>query len=252
MSERNAEPVITGPEEKWAPQISPDGKWVLYMQWPKPVEGKPVATGKLMRIPLAGGPAETVMDVTGHPGMLAGADPTNSVGGYPSFRCPVARRHLACSPNPARIRSCSPLSILCRDEKRNWSKVAVDPDTAELGSFSRWQPGRDFRCSITKPRDLQIVPLDGRNSAENSRDALDGTGCDCLGGRWQEPVSGQLFFARNRDCTHALDGRTQTAYSSNRAGIFSRWCLPPMADTWRSDPSSRNSNAWTIANFPRK
>ena len=39
VSERNADPVITGQEEKWAPQISPDGKWVLYMQWPKPVEG---------------------------------------------------------------------------------------------------------------------------------------------------------------------------------------------------------------------
>ena len=38
VGERNADPVVTGPEEKWAPQISPDGKWVLYMQWPKAVE----------------------------------------------------------------------------------------------------------------------------------------------------------------------------------------------------------------------
>ena len=35
VNERNAEPIVTGPEEKWAPQISPDGKWVLYMQWPR-------------------------------------------------------------------------------------------------------------------------------------------------------------------------------------------------------------------------
>ena len=42
-----------------------------------------------MRIPLAGGPAEAVMDVTGHPVILTGTDPTNSVGGFPSFRCPM-------------------------------------------------------------------------------------------------------------------------------------------------------------------
>ena len=47
-----------------------------------------VTSGKLMRSPLAGGPAEAVMDIKGHPGILSGGDPTNSVGGYPSFRCP--------------------------------------------------------------------------------------------------------------------------------------------------------------------
>jgi Tol biopolymer transport system component len=88
VNEHNAQPIVTGPEEKWAPQMSPDGRWVLYMQWPKAVEGAAVGSGKLMRIPLAGGPPEAVMDIKGHPGIVSSSDPTNTVAGYPSFRCP--------------------------------------------------------------------------------------------------------------------------------------------------------------------
>ena len=47
-----------------------------------------------MRIPLAGGPAETVMDVTGHPVILTGTDPTNSVGGFPELSLSGARQQL--------------------------------------------------------------------------------------------------------------------------------------------------------------
>jgi hypothetical protein len=40
-----------------------------------------------MRIPIGGGPAETVMDVKGDSFLSYGDDPTNTSGGYPSFRC---------------------------------------------------------------------------------------------------------------------------------------------------------------------
>ena len=30
-----------------------------------------------------------MMEIQGRPGIVAGGDPTNSVGGYPSFRCPA-------------------------------------------------------------------------------------------------------------------------------------------------------------------
>ncbi len=77
------EKLSSGPDDKWAPQISPDGKWVLYMSWPKAATaGADAPPGKLMRIPAAGGPAEFVADLKGHP--FAGT----TDGGYPSFHCP--------------------------------------------------------------------------------------------------------------------------------------------------------------------
>ena len=87
--ERNAQPLVTGTEEKWAPQLSPDGKWVLYLQGQRVVEGSAIAPPKLMRAPLTGGPSEPVMEVTGTPTILMGGDPTFSTGGFPSFRCPL-------------------------------------------------------------------------------------------------------------------------------------------------------------------
>lgn len=84
VNAHNADPVVSGPDDKWAPQLSPDGKWILYMSWPKPAAGSnDLPPGKLMRVPISGGPAEFVMDVKGHP--FAGA----TQGGFPSFRCPA-------------------------------------------------------------------------------------------------------------------------------------------------------------------
>ena len=89
VSERNAEPIVTGPDQKWAPQISPDGKWVLYMQWPRAAEG-PIAGSRKAYAQSAGGRSGgNGVEIKGRPGIFAGGDPTNSVGGYPSFRCPA-------------------------------------------------------------------------------------------------------------------------------------------------------------------
>ena len=88
-SERNATQLVTGSEEKWAPQLSPDGEWAVYLQGQRVVGRASAAAPKLMRAPLSGGPSETITDVTGTPTILMGGDPTSSVGGFPSFRCPL-------------------------------------------------------------------------------------------------------------------------------------------------------------------
>ena len=83
IDSHSPEKLSSGPDDKWTPQASPDGKWVLYMSWPKAVAaGADPPPGKLMRIPASGGPAEFVADLKGHP--FAGS----SEGGYPSFHCP--------------------------------------------------------------------------------------------------------------------------------------------------------------------
>jgi hypothetical protein len=89
VNDRNADSIVTGSEEKWAPQLSPDGNWVLYMQWPKTGDTAATTSGKLMRVPVAGGPSEAVMDIKGRPGFTSSSDPSDTVAGYPSFRCPT-------------------------------------------------------------------------------------------------------------------------------------------------------------------
>lgn len=249
VSERNADPIITGPEEKWAPQISPDGKWVLYMQWPKPVEGKPVATGKLMRIPLAGGPAEGVMDVTGHPAILTGTDPTNSVGGYPSFRCPLHASTCVLAEsgeNQIVFTAFDPV----QGRKAELAKVAVDPDAA---SWDLSPDGTRVVISVFdyKAGDLQIVPLNG--GAPQKMSAMPWT--ELVASAWA--ADGKSLFLASYSSRGTsivrmpLTGEPKLMFKQPSWDIFS---LAPSPDGHylAFGPLNSNSNAWTIAAFPPK
>jgi len=249
VSERNADTVITGQEEKWAPQISPDGKWVLYMQWPKPVEGKPAAKGKLMRIPLAGGPAEAVMDVTGHPAILTGTDPTNSVGGYPSFRCPVHAGTCVLAEsgeNQIAFTAFDPV----QGRKAELTKVAVDPDTA---SWDLSPDGTRVAISLFdyKAGDLQIVPLNG--GAPQKMSAMPWT--ELVTTAWA--ANGKSLFLASYSSRGTsivrmpLSGEPKLMFKQPSWDIFS---LAPSPDGryLAFGPLNSNSNAWTIAAFPSK
>jgi len=60
-----AEPLVTGPGDQHSPLPSPDGAWILY--WDGVAIGKGAASqsGRIMRVSVAGGPAEKVLDVQG-------------------------------------------------------------------------------------------------------------------------------------------------------------------------------------------
>jgi sugar lactone lactonase YvrE len=82
--------------------MSPDGAWVLYLSWPRlstkdaleyvDPDGQALnprnagRTGRLMRLPVSGGPSETMFEVTGHPGRPIIESPSVSAG-LPAFRC---------------------------------------------------------------------------------------------------------------------------------------------------------------------
>jgi Tol biopolymer transport system component len=159
LNSPNAEPVVTGPEEKRAPQTSPDGKWLLYMQWPRPAGGAEPDTGKLMRIPLAGGPPEPVMDFKGYSAMRVMRPATNRVG-FPGFRCP-----------PHGGATC----VLAEVREKNVIFTAFDPEQGRKRELLRVPGDSDFRgwdlspdgsqvaLSVfdLKAGDVRIFPLDG-------------------------------------------------------------------------------------------
>jgi hypothetical protein len=116
--------ITSGPDDKWAPQLSPDGKLILYVSWPKATNPSDIPPGKLMRVSPSGGPAEFVADIKGHP--YVG---TNQ-GGIPSFRCPV---HAGAD-----------CVLAEKGEGKQTVFTAFDPNTGRKGEITTFSGDPDF------------------------------------------------------------------------------------------------------------
>jgi dipeptidyl aminopeptidase/acylaminoacyl peptidase len=65
MGAAGAEPLVTAPGDQYSPKLSPDRAWILYAE-ENATDPIPTSTdARLMRIPVAGGPAEKVLDIQG-------------------------------------------------------------------------------------------------------------------------------------------------------------------------------------------
>jgi hypothetical protein len=83
---RDASALVGGSDEKRDGRLSPDGRWLLYLAWPRGHNG---ASGRLMRAGVAGEPEQTVFPVSGY-SRRTRTDPLVSISaeGHPAFRCP--------------------------------------------------------------------------------------------------------------------------------------------------------------------
>jgi Tol biopolymer transport system component len=247
--DRDAEPILTGPEEKRAPQISPDGRWLLYMQWPRAAGGAPPGFGKLMRIPVAGGPPEAVMDFTGYSG-LGVMSPASTIGGYPSFRC-VPRGGSSC--------------VLAEMRDRNIVFTAFDPLQGRTKELVRISKNSDTRSWDLSPDGSQVaLPVFDFKAGDVRILSLEGGTHRTLSAMpWTQLIS----------IAWAADGRSLfLASSSSRGTSLVRMdsvgktkllLAPPGWDIKALSPSPdghylalgpivSNFNAWTIASFPRQ
>ncbi|MGH7682555.1 MAG: protein kinase, partial [Candidatus Eiseniibacteriota bacterium] len=59
----DAEPVVTGPGDQEVPSVSPDGAWTLYLDPQEGASPSAPPSVRMMRAPIAGGPAIKVFDV---------------------------------------------------------------------------------------------------------------------------------------------------------------------------------------------
>jgi Tol biopolymer transport system component len=84
--------LLASPSEKREPQLSPDGRWLMYLTWDSPRAVQAIPTeGMLMRVPVEGGLPERIMSVNGYPGSARVVpDDRGSLmaTGHPHFRCP--------------------------------------------------------------------------------------------------------------------------------------------------------------------
>jgi Tol biopolymer transport system component len=246
VGERTAEAVSTSPEDKWWPQLSPDGKWVLYMQFTKSSTANAVKSGKMMRVSVAGGAPEFVMDING---AHSGPQPTalSTLVGLPAFRCArqpgapcvIAER----KDNQVVFSTFDPLQgrkaeVVKQPPKRGTFDISPD------GSRIAWTT-----FSYTKG-EVEIIPLDGSAHQKIS------------GAPWTEftnvvwaPDGKSLFLnsfsSRGSAILHLnLDGTSKMLYKPG-SEIFAL-TVSPDGKYLAFGPAIYDSNAWTMGSFPAK
>jgi Tol biopolymer transport system component len=86
--------VVTGEEERRDARFSPDGRWIMYLSPPETAGQRQATEGRLMRVPINGGPPQLVLAVAGYPAAshaaAAGTAPGATRLDHPRFRCVAA------------------------------------------------------------------------------------------------------------------------------------------------------------------
>ena len=246
LNDRTAQAIASDSEEKWAPQLSPDGKWILYMQFVRSTPTHDVTTGKLMRVSVNGGAPEFVMDINGsHSGPQNGALPT--IAGYPTFRCAqsadatcvIAERKdkniIFTSFDAMQGRKAEVTRVPAH--RSNW---AISPDGSRLAyaEFSYTQG------------EVQIIPTHGGERQKVS--AAPWTEITNL--TWTADGK-SLFFnsfsSRGTAIVHLdLNGHTKMLYKPSWE-IFALSASPD-GKYLSFGPAIYDSNAWTMGYFPPK
>lgn len=245
IADRTAQAIASGPEDKWAPQISPDGKWVLYLQWAKAADGS-LLSGKLMRASVTGGAPESVMDIDGHPNV--GEYPGTTAGGFPSFRCPhagadcvIAEKNenqiIFSSFDPAKGRKAELVKVPFNRVRTGWD-LSPDGTRLAISEFSY------------QKSEISIVPLNG--AAPQKISAMPWT--ELITVAWAADGKSLFlasFSSRGTAIVH-LDfaGHSKLLFKPN-------WHIltlepSPNGNYLAFGPVISNSNAWTMGSFPAK
>jgi Tol biopolymer transport system component len=246
ISQRNADPLVTSSTEKWAPQISPDGKWIVFMEWQKPAEGAPMGMGKLMRSPVGGGPSEAIMDIKGYPSSTTSSNIADTSGSFPSFRCPSRPADCVLAESDDKQLTFTAFDAV-QGKKSELTKITSVPD------FSRWDLSSDgSRVAISvfdyKAGDVQIVSLAG--GAAQKLSVLPWTELAAVA--WTADGQGLFlgsYSSRGTTIVRTdLKGQSKLLFKSTW-DIFS--LLPsPDGQHLAFGPIVTSANAWTIAQFP--
>jgi Tol biopolymer transport system component len=254
LDQDEAEPVVTGPDLKSLPVMSPDGAWILYLSR----EAADVGANNLkriMRVPISGGAPQVVLELRG----------INERAPFePMFEAAVVGdRGLACAQSPASLCVFSELS----PDANQLILSAFDPAKGrrrELTRFNLKQPVEGYgwdvspdgtRLAFTQFDEhegrIQILPLTGGEAREvNVKGhygfyrlswAKDGKG---LYVSRLPATSGSLLLYVD------LEGRAEVIWQQRIAG---RWTTPgvpsPDGRHLALEGYTVESNVWLLENF---
>jgi Tol biopolymer transport system component len=246
LNERTAETVVSGEDEKLMPQLSPDGNWILYMQFARAMRAHTINTGKLMRIAVGGGAPEFVMDVTGaHAGPYTLAQ--NGILGYPNFRCPRA----ATAPCLLAERKGSDIVFTAFDplqgRKSEVAKHALRPGPWDLSPDGSQIAIAEF--SYTGGQ-VELIPIHG--GAHQKLSAMPWTEITNLS--WAADGKSLFlnsFSSRGSSIVHLnMNGQSKLLYKTSWE-LF-QLSASPDGKYLAFGPEIYDSNAWALGYFPAK
>ena len=253
IKDRAAEEVVTDLEEKRAPQLSPDGNWILYLAFPRAAQSGSTPTGgRLMRVPSTGGSPELVLEVKGYPGSARAPREIwlPSARGYPDFRCS--------SRGGASLRPC----VLSEVSGSAIVFSAFDPKLGRQGELARIQmgPSLSFWDLSHDGSRIAFGKMEGDGGHIRLLDLADGKARDMTVKGWSNLASigwsmdGRSLFATNWASKGAsilrvtLDGQIQFLYKAPSSMLLERPVPSPNGHYLAFAEVATSSNAWMIEN----
>jgi Tol biopolymer transport system component len=253
IKDRTPTEVIADSEEKRAPQLSPDGFWILYLTFPRAQGGLPPASGRLMRVPVSGGSPELVLEANGYPG--SARVPRErwlpSARGYPDFRC------------SSRIGVASPSCVLSEVNGKQVVFSAFDPQVGKRGELARIDvdPSDTFWDLSHDGSRIAFGKLEGRGGHIRIFDLVGGKMKEISVEGWSHITSvgwsadGRSLFATNWASIAAcvlrveFDGETHLLYKTSSSMQLERPVSSPDGHYLAFGEVATTSNAWMMENF---
>ena len=244
VNDRSAQVVVSGPTEKWAPQVSPDGKWILYIDSPRYVPNTVVNASKMMRVPIGGGAPEFVMDVVGSHS-VAQTEPLVTLLGYPSFRCPSRGSCVLAERKDNKI----VFTAFDAQQGRGKELLRLKPSRGSYGLSPDGTRIAVVRSSYTDG-DIEIIPFDGGPHQKFSVAPY----TRLVAVSWA-PDGKSLFVnsfsSRGTAILHTdLAGHVKQLYKPSW-DMFAL-TVSPDGKHLAYGPAISDSNAWATATFPAK
>ena len=246
INDGRAEAISVGPEEERAPQLSPDGRWILYLVWAKAEKGIFPTVGSMMRVPISGGIPQWVLNVKGYPG--SAQVPRSlflfTARGYPAFRCPSLPT-ASCVLSEADEKQII-FSAFDPVEGRKRELVRVDIDASTHTSWDLSPDGA--RIALVKSDDrIRILSLSDGTAREVPVKGwweLDSVGWSADG---KSLFVTNYYYKGSTLLRVALNGETQML----RQGILmlERPIASPDGQYLAFGEVSSNRNVWMIENF---
>ncbi len=240
---RTADVLVINAEQKWSPELSPDGAWILYLSR---VDQKSPA--RLMRMAAAGGSSEVVFDLRGSVDFAIPTDISSTDHPFPSFHCGtqpsagcVVAERLGSSIVFSRFDPAkgSKSEVMTFKPDHPWVQWDLSPDGSRLAVNTFFRDKGDLRIVTLADGRITLVPI--KDVAR-------------LGGvSWAADSSGLYlpsFSSRGTTILFAtLDGTNRMVYKSPW-DIFST--LPsPDGRHIALGTVTTNSNVWLIPKFPK-
>lgn len=237
LDQTEAEPVVTGPDYKQQPILSPDGSWILYLS-SATTDLRPTTPMRIMRVPVSGGSPQLVLEGKGITRLACARPPSaNCVFSEPTAD---GKQVVFSSFDPMRGRIAELTKINCQ-RGCSWD---LSPDGLRI-AFAEWDQ-RVGHIRILQASGVTIADLDikGWHSLYRLSWAADGK---------------ELFVAaagaaasEHVDLLVALQGRVQVLWQHDRLTGNSdeaRWVPSPNGRYFAVPGQAFDNNVWLLENF---